>query len=244
MSVNKHQSAPVPRGAGKALTGKIVAAFLVVVLLPPAIMFVAAGRYDWWEAWAMVAVLVVTTLVSRAILIVKYPDLALERARWTQGQDSKDWDRKLMPIVALYGPFLMWLTAGLDKRFDATSPLPLALELAAFAVVIAGYLFSTWAMITNRFFSSVFRIQTDREHAVVTGGPYRLVRHPGYAGGFVGYLATPIALGTLWVYLPALLTVVAVVVRTYLEDQALQAELPGYVEYTQRTRYRLLPGIW
>ena len=228
----------------KSLGWKLVAGFVIVALLPPAIMFIAAGRTDWWEAWVMVGVLAVTTIVSRVTLIVKHPDLAAERARWTEGQDYKSWDRKLMPIIAIYGPLLMWLVAGLDKRFNGSPQLPLILELATFAVVILGYLFSAWAMVVNRFFSAVVRIQTERGHTVVTTGPYRFVRHPGYAGGAIGYLATPLALGTLWVFVPALLTIAALVIRTALEDRTLQAELPGYAEYTQRTRYRLLPGVW
>ena len=227
----------------KSLGWKIVAGFVIVVLLPPAIMFIAAGRVDWWEAWSMVGVLAVTTIASRAILIVKHPDLAAERARWTEGQDYKNWDRKLMPIIAIFG-LLMWLVAGLDKRFNGSPPLPFVLELVAFAVVVAGYLFSAWAMVVNRFFSAVVRIQTDRGHTVVTTGPYRFVRHPGYAGGAIGYLATPLALGTLWVFIPVLLTIAALVVRTALEDRTLQAELPGYAGYAQQTRYRLLPGVW
>lgn len=217
---------------------------MIVALLPPAIMFIAAGRTDWWEAWIMVGVLALTTIVSRVILIIKHPDLAVERARWTGKQDFKSWDRKLMPAIAIYGPILMWLVAGLDKRFNGSPPLALALELAAFVVVVLGYLFSTWAMVVNRFFSAVVRIQTDRGHTVVTTGPYRFVRHPGYAGGAIGYLVTPFALGTLWVFIPALLTIVALVVRTALEDRTLQTELPGYAEYVQKTRYRLLPGVW
>jgi protein-S-isoprenylcysteine O-methyltransferase Ste14 len=88
------------------------------------------------------------------------------------------------------------------------------------------------------------RIQQDREHTVQTGGPYRFVRHPGYAGGAIGYLATPLALGSLWAFIPAGLLIVVIVVRTALEDKTLRDELVGYAEYAQRTRYRLLPGVW
>ncbi len=200
------QQAHTESSVYKSLGWKIAAGFLVVALLPPAIMFIAAGRTDWWEAWGMVGVLAVTTIASRVTPIVKHPDLAVERARWTGKQDFKSWDRTLMPIIAIYGPLLMWLVAGLDKRFDGSPLLPLALELVAFAVVILGYLFSAWAMVVNRFFSAVVRIQTDRGHTVVTTGPYRFVRHPGYAGALVGYLATPISLGTLWMFIPVLLT--------------------------------------
>ena len=99
-------------------------------------------------------------------------------------------------------------------------------------------------MVANRFFSAVVRIQHDRGHKVVRDGPYRIVRHPGYAGGLYTWLTAPLMLGTLWAYIPALLTVCALVVRTALEDRTLIQELPGYAEYTARTRYRLLPGIW
>jgi len=223
---------------------RAAAGFVVVTALPALIMFLAAGRADWWEAWVMVAVLGFTTLGSRVILLRKHPDLALERARWTEGRDSKPWDRALMPIVALYGPFLMWLVAGLDKRWNGSPTLPLGLELGAFVIVLLGYLVSVWALIANKFFSAVVRIQKERGHTVVTTGPYRLVRHPSYAGGLIGYLLTPIALGTLWVYVPAVLTVMALILRTALEDRTLLEELDGYKEYAARVRYRLAPGIW
>ncbi len=223
---------------------RIAAGFVFVALLPLAILFAAAGRTDWWEAWAMAGVFAVATIASRAVLIVKQPDLATERVRWTGGQDVKSWDKSLMPIVALHGPMLMLLAAGLDKRFNGSPPLPLALELAALAVIAAGYAFSAWALAVNRFFSAVVRIQTDRAHTVVTTGPYRFVRHPGYAGGLAGHLVMPLALGTLWAFIPALLTIGALVARTWLEDRVLQAELPGYTAYAQKTRYRLVPGVW
>jgi protein-S-isoprenylcysteine O-methyltransferase Ste14 len=149
-----------------------------------------------------------------------------------------------MPIAALYGPALMWLVAGLDKRWNGSPSLAIELELAAFVVVILGYLISIWAFLENKFFSAVVRIQTERGHSVVSTGPYRWVRHPGYAGGLIGYLATPFALGTLWSFLPAVLTGIALIARTALEDQTLQNELTGYREYAARVRYRLLPGVW
>ncbi|MBI5305028.1 MAG: isoprenylcysteine carboxylmethyltransferase family protein [Chloroflexi bacterium] len=228
----------------KSTIRKAVAGLVVITAFPAAIMFLAAGRLDWWEAWLMIGVLAISTIMSRVIMLRKYPELAMERARWTENRNTKAWDKQLMPIVALYGPALMWLVAGLDKRLSASPPLAVELEIAAFALVILGYLFSIWAFLENKFFSAVVRIQTERGHTVVNTGPYRWVRHPGYAGGIVGYLITPIALGTLWVFLPAVLTGIAVIARTALEDQTLQNELAGYREYAARVRYRLLPGVW
>jgi protein-S-isoprenylcysteine O-methyltransferase Ste14 len=99
-------------------------------------------------------------------------------------------------------------------------------------------------MLANRFFSAVVRIQTDRGHVVVSDGPYRVMRHPGYAGGMLSYLASPLLLSSLWMFIPAVLTVAAMVARTALEDRTLRAELPGYADYARRVRYRLLPGLW
>jgi protein-S-isoprenylcysteine O-methyltransferase Ste14 len=149
-----------------------------------------------------------------------------------------------MPLVGLYGPLVLCVVIGLDRRWRWSPPLPLALRLAALVVVAAGMVLAIWAFVANQFFSAVVRVQKDREHAVVTGGPYRLVRHPGYAGGALSYLAVPVMLGTLWAFIPAVLLIVALVVRTALEDKTLQAELPGYAEYAQQTRCRLLPGAW
>ena len=228
----------------KSFGWRVVAGFLVVVLLPAAILFIAAGRVDWWEAWLLVVISVSFTIGSRVVLFRKSPDLVTERARWTEGERAKSWDRVLLPIVAIYGPLVVWLVAGLDKRFRWSPPVTLAVELAGFAITVFGYWVGTWAALVNRFFSAVVRIQTERGHAVVTSGPYRFVRHPGYAGGSLAYLAMPLALGALGTFVPALLVVAAVVVRTALEDRTLLAELPGYTNYAQKTRYRLLPGIW
>ena len=99
-------------------------------------------------------------------------------------------------------------------------------------------------MASNAFFSAYVRIQTERGHAVVSTGPYRWVRHPGYASGLGSTLATPFVLGSVWALVPAGLVVVLLVVRTALEDRTLRKELPGYAEYSGRVRFRLVPGVW
>lgn len=110
--------------------------------------------------------------------------------------------------------------------------------------MILGYAFPGWAMASNRFFSGLVRIQTERGHTVATGGPYQYVPHPGYSGWFLAYLATPLVLDSWWVIIPAVLTVGVIIVRTALEDKTLQDELDGYREYAQQVCYRLLPIIW
>jgi len=228
----------------RALLPKIAAGVFLAFVAPGGILLLSAGRLDWWEGWVMIALLGVTTLVSRGILILWHPDLALERIRFTETEGAKPWDIRLMPIMAIFGPMLIWLVAGLDRRWNASPTVSPGVEIAAFAVVALTYAFSAWAMLVNQFFSAVVRIQRERGHTVVRSGPYRFVRHPGYAGAMLGFLFTPVALGALWALIPAVLTAVVVVTRTALEDTTLQAELPGYREYTRETRYRLLPGVW
>ena len=116
--------------------------------------------------------------------------------------------------------------------------------MAGLVVFVLGMGLMTWAMIVNNFFSLVVRIQKDRGHTVVSSGPYAYVRHPGYIGGILFQLATPVMLGTLWALVPAGLAACLIVIRTVLEDKTLQAELDGYKDYAARVRYRLLPGVW
>jgi protein-S-isoprenylcysteine O-methyltransferase Ste14 len=207
-------------------------------------MFAAAGTWDWPAGWAYFALALVAILGSRLIVARRMPSLLRERARFTEAEGAMTWDRVLSPIVGLVGPLLIGVVAGIDHRLAWGPPIPLAVRIIAGAVVAAGFALSSWAMVSNRFFSAVVRIQKERGHEVVTSGPYRFVRHPSYAGGVVAYLALPLMLDALWVMVPALLVLAALVVRTALEDRTLLESLPGYPEYAARTRSRLIPGIW
>ena len=110
--------------------------------------------------------------------------------------------------------------------------------------VALGYALFMWAMVSNAYFSEVVRIQEDRGHQVATDGPYRFVRHPGYAGAILSFLGSPLLLGSWWAFIPTALGVGGYILRTALEDKTLQLELGGYREYTERVRYRLIPGVW
>ncbi len=228
------------RGAGV----RALLRFAIFLLLLPAVPLIAYGQWDWPMAWAYFTTFFVSTVGGRLIVLRRNPDLLVERGRATAAADAKSWDRLLVPLVALLGPVVTGTVAGLDHRHGWSLPLPLWLQLTALGVVILGFFLGNWAMVVNRFFSSVVRIQHDRDHTVVTAGPYRWVRHPSYLGGIAAYLVTPILLGSLWALIPAGLTCAGIVVRTTMEDRTLIAELPGYAAYAGRTRYRLFPGIW
>jgi protein-S-isoprenylcysteine O-methyltransferase Ste14 len=173
----------------------------------------------------------------------RHPDLLAERARFTQHEDAKPWDKWLAPSVGLGGG-LIPLVAGLDALFVWSPTFSLPVKILALAIILAGYALGSYALIENRFFSGMVRIQTDRGHHVVSSGPYRWLRHPGYAGALLVYLATPFFLDSLWAFLPTVLLTILLVIRTALEDRTLQDELVGYREYAELVRYRLLPGVW
>ncbi len=223
---------------------KNIIRFVVVAALLPLLIFVAAGRLDWWQAWAFVIVTVLSGLGSRYLLFLKNPALIAERARFTEAKDVKSWDKRIVAVIAFAGPVLAYIVAGLDKRNGWTPDMAPVWPLVGTLMVVLGIGFGTWAMLANPFFSSVVRIQRDRGQTVTTGGPYRIIRHPGYSGGILGWLGIPVMLGTLWAYIPVGIVILFYLVRTRLEDRALQAELPGYADYAQRTRYRLFPGLW
>jgi protein-S-isoprenylcysteine O-methyltransferase Ste14 len=230
--------------ASPSVNLRVLIRFLVFVLLYPSVLFLAAWTVKWGWGWAYYVLLALSTIVGRALILRRHPELLAERASYRTKEDAKKWDQVLVRVVALYGPMLTWIVAGLDHRWRWSPDVAPGLRGFGLAVVALGMGFASWAMVVNQFFSAVVRIQHDRGHKVVRDGPYRIVRHPGYAGGLYAWLTTPLMLGSLWAFIPALLTICAIVVRTALEDRTLIAELAGYDEYAQSTRYRLLPGIW
>ena len=181
-----------PTSTTPKIPWKIILRFIFTTLFMLGILFLAGGSLNWWEAWAYAAMTIIVLLSSRAVLILKNPELAQERIQAGKKENVKPWDKILMPITAIYLPLISWVVAGLDKRFGWSPDLPDTIQVIALFVIILGSSIGTWAMITNQFFSSHVRIQTDRGHQVVNTGPYRFVRHPGYAGGLISWLAAPV----------------------------------------------------
>lgn len=242
--MNNQTSPQSSKSITSVISWKTVIRFIVTILFMLSILFLAAGRLDWWEAWAYAANAMIVLISSRALLILKNPDLAQERLEAGQKENVKPWDKILMPLTALYLPLISWVVAGLDNRFAWSPDLPDTIQVIALVVLSLGGHIGTWAMISNRFFSSHVRIQTDRGHTVVNSGPYRIVRHPGYAGGIISWIAAPIFFSSYWLIIPTLLAISGSILRTKLEDRTLLEELPGYKEYARSVPHRLVPGIW
>lgn len=204
-------------------------------------LFWSAGQIDWWPAWASIAVML-AWITATAIIIFRFnPDLLVERLGPRKG--AKPWDTAIMSILGLT-QLGRYIVAGLDQRYGWTGGFPLAAQIAALTVCALGYALVVWATASNAFFSQIVRIQSERGHAVATGGPYHYVRHPAYVGAILYELAVPVLLTSWWALIVSGLNFILLILRTALEDRTLQAELAGYVDYARQVRYRLIPGVW
>ena len=215
-----------------------------VYLLIPLVLFLSGGDFNWWQAWVFSVLIFSAGVGGRIFAERRHPGLTAERQNAESIQEAKGWDKVLAPLMAVSLSFPLVIVAGLDHRFGWSTVFPFWLILIGIFLIALGYAFSAWAFVENRFFSSVVRIQTDRGHVVCDSGPYRIVRHPGYAGNILPLLGIVLALSSLWTLIPAAAALVIAVIRTRLEDRTLQEELPGYREYARRVRYRLFPGIY
>jgi protein-S-isoprenylcysteine O-methyltransferase Ste14 len=166
------------------------------------------------------------------------PAVINERGR--KSKNVEEFDRRfhrVKPLVIFGG----LIVGGLDHRFG-WSVVPIALQVAGLAMVVPALFLAVWVLATNAYAARVVRLQEG--HQVVSTGPYRYVRHPMYSGTLLSWVAAALALGSWWMFVPAAAGIVLFIWRTKREDETLQEKLPGYKAYAQRTRYRLVPGVW
>ena len=221
---------------------KRLAQLVMTTLLTAAACFLSAGTVDWPRAWVYLGLQAAIVAVSAVLILRENP--ALVGARGRIHRDAKRFDKVILGLYIVL-LFTVVTVAGLDTvRYHWSSPLPIATLYWGILLSVLSTIPGLWALMVNPFAEVAVRIQRERGQAPVTQGPYQLVRHPMYTGVILGNLAPPLILGSAWAFVPAAGTMILFVVRTALEDQTLRAELPGYADYAQRTRYRLLPGIW
>ena len=205
------------------------------------ILFLPAGRLDWWEGWAALAVNF-AWLLGTAIVILRYhPALMADRLGPRIG--SRPWDKAIVSSIGL-STLIRYVVAGLDHRYVWSGSFPIAAQLVALGICALGYALFVWATYSNAFFSRIVRVQSERGHTVARGGPYRFVRHPAYLGVILYELAISFLLASWWALIPSGLGVILLILRTAFEDRTLQGELEGYPGYARQVHYRLLPGIW
>ena len=217
---------------------------VVVYLLIPLILFICGWDLGWWQAWLYSILFLAAAIGGRMWAEQRHPGLLAERQNIENIRNAKAWDKVLAPLMAVSIGFPMVIVAGLDHRYSWSPEFPLWLIVIGFILITLGYAFASWALAENRFFSSVVRIQKERGHVVCDSGPYRLVRHPGYAGNIPPLFGIVLALGSVWALIPAAVASIITLIRTVLEDRTLQEELPGYRDYARHVRYRLIPGIY
>jgi protein-S-isoprenylcysteine O-methyltransferase Ste14 len=226
-----------PQGVNKR---RLVVSLLALPVYFALFMFLPVGTWAWTKGWLFIGVFLGTLAVVRFYLWRVNPEVVVARSGFHEG--TKRWDKTLLWFF-LTAMYAIIPVAALDERFQGFG-LPWWACGIGYVLFLVGMGILTWAEAVNKFFEVTVRIQTDRGHKVIDAGPYSLVRHPGYVGGFLFCLGTALCLGSVWALIPAGLASALLILRTRWEDQTLQAELPGYQEYTRRVRYKLIPGVW
>lgn len=220
---------------------RVVLALIVLPVFFALFMFLPAGTWAWTRGWLFILALVGIIAVVFLVLWRVNPEVLVASSHTHKG--TKGWDRILLCFFFPTSWGIVPVAALDDGRFH-WCPVSWWVCGIGYALLFLGIGITTWAEAVNRFFEVTVRIQTERGHTVIDTGPYAIVRHPGYVGAIVTSIGMPLSLGSLWALIPACLASLLLIVRTQWEDQTLQAELAGYKEYTQRVRYKLIPGVW
>jgi protein-S-isoprenylcysteine O-methyltransferase Ste14 len=206
-----------------------------------AVIFISAGRIVYWQGLIYVIIGLIMFLLNYTVLRID-PELLKERSK--PGEGTKKWDKTILGLSFLI-TISMYVTAGLDSgRYHWSPAFHWSLCLIGIVLTVTGQLLFLIAQKQNKFFSSTVRIQTNREHTVCETGLYKVVRHPAYMGSIIQLLGFPLLFGSLWSIIPICLSIILLITRTYLEDKTLKNELKGYPEYSNKTRYRIIPYIW
>lgn len=214
---------------------------VITSLIFPVILFLSAWKIDYFQGYVFLLTNLFTALMN-FWTIRNDAELMTERSK--VGKDTKSWDKLILGLSGV--TFLISVViAGLDSgRFQWSPHFHWSITVLGIILTIFGQVIFLTARNENKYFSSVVRIQTDRGHSVCDTGIYKFVRHPGYFGMTISLAALPLLTGSVWSTIPIIIAIILLFIRTYFEDETLKKELPGYSDYIQKTRQRLIPGIW
>jgi len=214
---------------------------LVGTLLFFTILFISAGRIDYWQGLIYVFIGLIMVVLNYTVLRID-PELLTERSK--PGEGTKQWDKIILGLSFLT-TIVMYITAGLDSgRYKWSPEFHWSIYVLGIILTIIGQLLFLIAQKQNKFFSSTVRIQKDREHIVCETGLYKIVRHPAYLGSIIQVLGFPLLFGSFWSIIPISMLIILFITRTNLEDKTLKNELKGYLEYSHKTQYKIIPFIW
>ncbi len=217
--------------------GQILSVFIVMALE----LFLGSGHFNWKAAWVFLAISLLSVAVNAFFMLRTNPETVLERA---QSRGWQEWDKLISGLWAIIQYMALPIIAALDARYAWSGEIGAYWQAIGALAYAASLAFSGWAMITNAYFSTAARIQADRGQRVCQTGPYRYIRHPGYLAFIISSFATAILLGSLWALIPAAAAGVLLLTRTSFEDRMLLGELDGYLEYSHKVKYRLIPKVW
>jgi protein-S-isoprenylcysteine O-methyltransferase Ste14 len=224
-----------------AIKAMIVSTVMLSIMM--IVFYVSAGRSDIPRSWFLFSIVFIYFIVSNIIQYRYNPSLLIQRLK-IKREGSKTWDEVLMRVNNLTALLLLPTVAGLDVGRYNWSNLGLPYVILGVVSIVFSSVLINWAMIENPYFETTVRIQDDRDHYVISTGPYAIVCHPGYLSGILWMASVPLILGSLFALVPFALYAFLMILRTYLEDKTLQDELSGYTEYAEKVKYRIFPGIW
>jgi protein-S-isoprenylcysteine O-methyltransferase Ste14 len=206
------------------------------------VLFISAGTLAWINGWLYTGLVSIYWVISTVVLARVNPEMLNARGNVVK-KGTKGFERIWVVIYPTL-TFVNLVVMGFDAVRFQWSFMPFWLAILGIVILIPACVIATWAMAVNKFFEWTARIQDDRQQYVCTTGPYKIMRHPGYAGGIVSLLAYPFILGSWWGFMLSGILTIIIVIRTALEDSMLQNELPGYREYAKQVKYRLIPLVW
>ena len=214
----------------------------IFIIIGLAVLFISAGTLAWINAWVYVGLVSIYWVISTVVLARVNPDMLNERGSVVK-EGTKGFDKVWVAIypVLTFGNLVVM---GFDAVRFQWSFMPFWLAFVGIFMFVSVIPLALWAMAVNKFFEWTVRIQDDRQQYVCTSGPYKIMRHPGYAGLIISILAYPFILGSWWGFVLSGILTIIIVIRTVLEDRTLQNEMPGYRAYAKQVRYRLIPLVW
>ena len=220
---------------------KIIIQLLILFALLVVLLFLPAGTWDWLQAWLLILFLMIYFILYIYLGIYRNPEQARERSKIAP--NVKRWDKVIMSIYTALLP-TVFILAGLDVGRFELSVVPIIIQIIAWAGLVFAGAFIMWTVISNTYLSRYARIQDDRGQEVIITGPYKYIRHPMYLGILILFLCIGPALGSILALVPGSMIAILFIARTAKEDGMLCEELDGYMDYTKRVRYRLVPGVW
>lgn len=215
---------------------------IISYVISAIIFFLCSGSISVLRGWIYYILVISGAIINNYILLKYNPEVL--NSRGEEGSNTKVWDKKILGIYFLVHIFIISSISGLDVVRYEWSKLSNVYMLLGILLYTISLFICTWAMVINKHFEGTVRVQTEKNHMVISEGPYKYIRHPGNLGMFLASFIQPLIIGSIYAFIPSIFAAIMVVIRTQMEDEMLQKELEGYKEYSQKVNFKLIPKIW